>query len=371
MDCLEVAGGWLHGYDPDTVPVAAAGEPSQVLEPILLRYLGRSPCFVAFSGGRDSSVLLAAAVRVARREGLPLPVPITLRYPEAPDTDECHWQDIVLRHLGVRERIVLTVHDEHDPIGPIAGPLLRRHGLLWPPNLAPTWRMLDQAHGGALLTGEGGDETFGLKRVTPLTKALRARGRVNARVCSDALRALTPAPVRRSAAARLSYRRLWLRAPVEALLARRDADDVAAYSLHAGRHTRQFATRRCARHAYETVRALGAEIDTAYVQAFAEPEFVASVASAAGFWGWTGRTATMRALFDDLLPRTLFERSTKATFGRALFTEQTRAFARGWTGDGVDEALVDPEALRDNWLSARPYAPTMSLLQQAWLAHRS
>jgi len=44
--------------------------------------------------------------------------------------------------------------------------------IMWPPNVAPTWRMMDLARGGVLLTGEGGDEAFGLTRITPLTKVL-------------------------------------------------------------------------------------------------------------------------------------------------------------------------------------------------------
>jgi hypothetical protein len=50
-----------------------------------------------------------------------------------------------------------------------------------------------------------------------------------------------------------------------------------------------------------------------------------------------------------------------------VFTEHTRSFAREWDGSGVDTALVDPEALRENWLSKVPHLPTMNLLQQAWL----
>ncbi|MFD4250737.1 hypothetical protein ACFWQL_13450 [Amycolatopsis thermoflava] len=45
-----------------------------------------------------------------------------------------------------------------------------------------------------------------------------------------------------------------------------------------------------------------------------------------------------------------------------------RAFAPGWAARGVDHELVDAQALRDGWLSARPPAPSMTLLQQAWLA---
>jgi len=74
------------------------------------------------------------------------------------------------------------------------------------------------------------------------------------------------------------------------------------------------------------------------------------------------------SLFGDLLPRAVLERSTKAQFTNAVCTLHTRSFARQWNGAGVDTDLVDPEALRDNWLSDAPHAPTMALLQQAWLA---
>lgn len=367
MDPLEIAGGWVNGYDNVPMPESAA-HPRQVLEDMLAEQLATRQCLVAFSGGRDSSVLLAAAVSVARREGLPLPVPITLAYPEIRDADETAWQRAVLDHLGVRDRVVLTVHDEHDPLGPVAIPVLRRHGLVWPPNFAPTMRMMAMARGGALLTGEGGDEAFGLKRVTPLTKVLKSRGRTPLGVYRDAVGSLTPRTLRRQAAFRGRYRRPWLRQEAEETLARRDAQDVAAYAMHAGRNTWQFATRRCARIAYETVRVLGAELDVTYVQAFAEPALVAAVARTGGRWGWTGRAATMRGLFGDLLPREILERRTKAHFANAVFRGYTREFARNWNGAGVDETLVDAEALRENWLSPTPHAPSMTLLQQAWLA---
>ncbi len=50
----------------------------------------------------------------ARWEGLPLPIPVTLSYPPASDTDETSLQRQVLDHLDINERVVLVVHDEHD-----------------------------------------------------------------------------------------------------------------------------------------------------------------------------------------------------------------------------------------------------------------
>lgn len=370
MDALEIAGGWVNGYDPDPLPPGPVPTPREALDRVLLPHLTRSPCLVAFSGGRDSSVVLAAAVDLARREGLPLPVPLTLSYPAAQGTDESGWQRQVLDHLGIDERVVVAVADEHDPLGPLATPVLARHGVLWPPNFAPTWRMVRAARGGSLLTGESGDEVFGLKRVTPLTKLLGSRGRVDARVYRDAALALAPPGVRRRVARRYGYRRPWLRADAARVLERRDADDAAAWSLHAGRNAWQFAARRTARLGYATIRTLAREVDVEYLQTFGEPDLVAAVAHAAGFWGWSGRTATMRRLFGDLLPRAVLERRTKAVFTHAVFTGHTRAFARTWSGAGVDPELVDPEALRENWLSASPHAPSMALLHQAWLATR-
>ena len=54
----------------------------------MLRALRRPPCLVSFSGGLDSSALLAVATAVARREGLDDPVPATLVVPGSPESDE-------------------------------------------------------------------------------------------------------------------------------------------------------------------------------------------------------------------------------------------------------------------------------------------
>jgi hypothetical protein len=45
-----------------------------VLEELISPALERPPCVIGFSGGRDSSSLLALATHLARREGLPMPV---------------------------------------------------------------------------------------------------------------------------------------------------------------------------------------------------------------------------------------------------------------------------------------------------------
>ena len=80
------------------------------MEQLLLPALSCNPCLVAFSGGRDSSAVLATATRVARQHGLDEPVPVTYRYQQHPRTWEVEWQELVVRHLGLKrwERIPIT-----------------------------------------------------------------------------------------------------------------------------------------------------------------------------------------------------------------------------------------------------------------------
>ena len=79
------------------------------------------PCYVTFSGGRDSSAVLAAATALARREGHALPIPVTRVYPDLPDTDESDWQRAVVDHLGLTEWVRLELRDgESDLLGAAA-----------------------------------------------------------------------------------------------------------------------------------------------------------------------------------------------------------------------------------------------------------
>ncbi len=131
---LELASGLVLGTVSELDLPAERTDPRAAMERGLLEPLRRGPCLVSFSGGRDSSAVLAVATSVARREGLPLPIPATLRFPGAKDSAESEWQESVVAHLGLQDWIRLETTDELDCVGPVASASLARHGLLWPSN---------------------------------------------------------------------------------------------------------------------------------------------------------------------------------------------------------------------------------------------
>jgi tRNA(Ile)-lysidine synthase TilS/MesJ len=74
--------------DGHRFPVDSGSHPASALRAIARSVLATPPCVVAFSGGRDSSALLALLVDEARRAGLPEPVAVTARWDEDEASDE-------------------------------------------------------------------------------------------------------------------------------------------------------------------------------------------------------------------------------------------------------------------------------------------
>ena len=93
-------------------------------ERAILPALLRPPCLVSFSGGRDSAAVLATATALARREGLPVPIPATNVFSSDQDADESSWQETLVRHLGLSDWIRIEHTDELDLIGPYAKQVL-------------------------------------------------------------------------------------------------------------------------------------------------------------------------------------------------------------------------------------------------------
>lgn len=374
-DC-EIAIGQPVGSVPlPAPPERVEPDPVRALRDALLPALLRPPCVVAFSGGRDSSLLLATAADLAAREGLEPPVALTFRYPDDEAADESWWQDLVIAQLhdeGLKlDWMCRDVAGELDNLGPLTAPVLRAHGSpTYPPGLGNTILLAQYARGGSLVTGNAGDEVVGGHRAGTLRAVLRRRGRGLAP--SDWRQVglcVAPAAVRTRYAERQTGPLPWLRPDVRraalaemAMLATRPLrwdrsvwSALAPRAVHIGRETRS---------------AITAEQDCALVEPLGEVPFVASYAAVGGRWRGFTRTEGTRLLAGGLLPDALLKRGQKASFNASRFGAVSREFASNWDGRGVDEELVDPEALRDAWLADEPPAPTAMLLQQAWLVCR-
>jgi Asparagine synthase len=377
MNELDVLLGCVTGEPPAPPerPLPASPGPREVLEEILAEELSRQHCLVSFSGGRDSSALLAVALDVARRGGLPEPTALTLRYPGNADAEESSWQERVIAHLRPKSwEIVEVAPGRAEFLGPVGRASLSANGLLWPPALHLETGWLGHCSGTTVITGEGGDEILGSHRVTSLRYALAAVHNPLSEF-RPALRRLRrdAAPARwRAASAR---RRMvatgyltWLRPPL-----RDQAIAYIASSTTAERWSWADAVRS---HASTPGLLIGlanrdwlaAPFGARFAHPFLRPGFVDAVAREGGRLGYAGRTDAMRQIFGDALPPDVLARESKASFNSVFHGPATRAFARDWDGSGVDPSLVDVEVLRSLWMAPRVHPGTTPLLQAAWLA---
>jgi asparagine synthetase B (glutamine-hydrolysing) len=330
----------------------------------------RPPCLVSFSGGRDSSIVLAAAARAARDQGLDLPVPITLRFADAPGSEESRWQEGVVRHLGLRDWEVIQVSDETDFIGPMSSRVLRRHGVLFPANAFLHSPLLEAARGGSLLTGLGGDQIFLSWGRGQLAALLARRRRPVARDLRHIGYAMAPARVRRQVVSRRVEREApsWLRPEARRTIASVSARELSVEPGSWRDWVPWRARRRQMVASCSSIDVLAKDAGTAAFHPLLEPRFLATVARAGGRFGFGDRAALMRVVFADVVPDELLARRTKAHFDEVLWRAPSREFARRWDGNGLDVRLVDPLSLRAAWLEPRPDMRSALSLQAAWLS---
>jgi asparagine synthase (glutamine-hydrolysing) len=288
--------------------------------------------------------VLAVAAALARREGLPLPIPATIVLPTAAATDEAGWQEQVIRRLDLSHWQRFEFDDELGLLGPYAQRTLTAHGLLWPANVHFHLPLLDAAHGGALVTGP---------------------------VPRDVLRiglALSPHAMRRLAIGRRVDPQIpWLADEAQAMVRARIIDDAAAEPVRLRPRMAWWHAMRYLRVGARSLELIGRGAGVAVTNPLLAPAFWAAASTAAEPAGFSSRTEGMQRLFGDLLPDDVIKRTSKADFTDVFWTGRERAFASRWSGQGLPDRWVRRDALVAHWRAENPTVASSLLLQAAWL----
>ena len=343
--------------------------PREALIDAIRPALERPPAVVSFSGGTDSSAVLAVATEAARRHGLADPVPVSLRFGGVASAAESEWQELVVGHLKLADWQRIELSGELDFLGERAQAGLGAHGLLWPANAHFHGPVFERAVGGSVLTGIDGDGLLGTWRWAHARSVLAGRRAFELR---DALRialALSPTPLRAARlAAQVHPHAVWLRGGAMRRLRLRLIGEFAGEPSRWDRRLDWYARRRYLRVGVHSLALLAAPHDALVVHPLLDERFLAALALQGGRAGYGGRGEALRALFGDLLPAELVGRRTKGEFGAAMWGEQARGFAADWDGSGVDPELVDANVLREVWAQPNPPLAAATVLQAAWLA---
>jgi hypothetical protein len=372
LEPLDMAAGLAYG------PARGGVSPTPELDPVMTplealeTQIGpaflRGPVFVSFSGGFDSSLMLAVATSVARRLGVADPIPLTWRFSDAERARESEWQEAVVSELRLGDWQRLTATDELDWIGPVATGVLRAHGLLYPANSFLHAPLLALAKGGTLLTGVGGDQVLGLSRGRVLadllarrrTPSLRDAGRIGLAMLPRAARTLV-------SGGRADPKLQWLAPMAVRELRRRLTAETWGEPVWWRDKLPWRVARRDTELSLRSLELLAAAAGCEVASPLLAPAFVTALAQAGGRLGAGDRLATLERWFAPVLPRALDGRRDKALFGQVFWRAASLAFAREWDGGDTDAGLIDENGLRREWRSERPSTRTALLLQQQWL----
>jgi asparagine synthetase B (glutamine-hydrolysing) len=368
---LELVTGLLLGDDPDCVPLPVSAKGPSLAEALastILPALHRQPCCVSFSGGLDSSVILATATDLALRHGLPLPIPVTLRFPGLASATENTWQELVISHLRLPDWVKMDFTSELDALGPIARLALRRFGVLTPPNWYVHQPMIQAAAGGSLLTGIGGDEIFGSRGELWWLIDRPPWSRLPRELARTALHALPKEMQLAVWASRSGGGYEWLQPETRERVRRSLLAEQVLGPLAWSRALRRWCRTRQFQSHHVVLAALGLDYDVVVTHPFLNEQWLAVAGRTFGWAGPGDRQTTIREHFGTLLPEALVARKDKATFGAAIFSDYTRDFVKSWDGGGLDPTMVDVPVLRARWSTVGPDSRTQLLLQTAWAA---
>jgi len=368
LDMLEIASGMVFGFDtsiPD--PPRSKGDIDAELEQILIPALRRPPCGVAFSGGRDSSAVLAAATSVARLHQLPDPIPITFRFPNAKDTDETSYQESMIRHLGISEWSRIEPGDSLDVLGDASTRLTAQHGLLYPGNIHFLVPMLEVLRGGALLTGVGGDEMLNGHPNHAFAAMLVGKQRPSrALIRGFAKRYLRRERARQEVRQRAASYFRWLVPEARRVVIEEIAQASSADLLFADRHLTSVVYRmRYLHRARIDMTRVAEGFGVSLVQPFLNAGFVGAVAARVGGVGRPTRADLMKELFGGLLPLELNERVSKARFDDVFWTKHAASAVTSQSVHPLSD-VVDEQALRQLWSSDAPKGNTYLIVKYLW-----
>ncbi|HET9061439.1 MAG TPA: asparagine synthase-related protein [Acidimicrobiales bacterium] len=373
LSALDIATGMPAGIDRRLAPIdvnpSTPRDPLAVMAQVLAEGLSRPPCVVTFSGGRDSSGVLAAATQVSRDLGLPPPLPVTLVFPGDKDADEEDWQRLVIDKLGLTEWERARVSEgDLDAVGPVATAALRQHGVYWPFNAHFHIPIFQLATGGTVLTGFGGDEMGLACDTARRERILCLQERVSARAAIATLGlAAAPRPLRRAVHGhRYHNEATWLTPAGEALARKARVADQADVPFGYGRVlTRWVPRQRYFNVCKESFEALASPYHVRVLHPFIEPSVLASLAARGGIPGFGSREELVRILFGGLLPPEVITRRSKGRFNNPLYSLATAEFVRNWDRSGVNHELVDAERVADAWRAGRDVRAA-TLMQSAW-----
>ncbi len=369
---IEIASGLPLG-PPEHVDLPRVdGGPRHMLEHLATTALQRPPCVVAFSGGRDSSALLAVAAHVAAREGLDPPVALTQRFPGVPATAETEWQELVVAHLGISDWEVIDQDEDFDILGPLARSALSRHGSMYPMNSHFALPLLERAGGGTVITGLDGDTLFGGWRWRRVGDVLGRREPPRPRDAVTAAHRLAPRRVQHAVMRRLDPGTplSWLTEEGQRLCLEQRIRNLRDQPRRFDRYVEWFAGCRHIQLVRRQLELFAEDAGARIVHPFLEPSFLSALAPWGGRHGRGGRTELLQALFGDLLPERVLTRATKARFDAAYLSSYTREFAAAWDGSAAGMELVDAGALRAELAQPLPVTGIGQLLQWMWLSTR-
>ena len=366
---FELATGLLLGDDPDSIPLPAPAKGPSLAEALattILPALQRPPCCVSFSGGLDSSVILATAVDLAVRQGLPLPIPVTLRFPGVASAMESTWQEQVISHLRLADWVKMDFTSELDALGPIARPALRRFGVLTPPNWYAHQPMIQAAAGGSLLTGIGGDEIFCTPGELRWLVHRRPWSRLPRELARTALHILPKELQLAVWAGRSGSGYEWLQPETREQVRRSLVADQVLGPLAWNRALDRWCRTRQFRSHHVVLATLGLDYDVIVTHPFLDERWLAVAGRTFGWAGPIDRQSAVGEHFGRLLPEALITRTDKAIFDAPIFSDYTRDFVKSWDGGGLDPTMIDLPVLRALWSTAGPDVRTQLLLQTAW-----